>query len=297
MIGFLPVDKPPGWTSHDVVAKVRKLTGVKKVGHAGTLDPMATGLVVLGVGRATKLLRFMQDLPKLYEARIKFGIATDTLDADGEIISDHPMPVRRSELEDVLAEFVGTLMQVPPMVSAIKIDGVRLHQLARQGIEVVREPRPIDVYGIELVEFQPGAQAVAVIRVRCGKGTYVRVLADDVARALGGRAHLTALRRLANGDMTVDEHGVTLEALADAGDRWTDALIDPAAALGHLPAVTCGEPLRRSISNGRRVETAEPSIRSYEDGQLLRMVDGHSGDLLAVYRIAGSLAVPEVVLA
>lgn len=296
MIGFLPVDKPPEWTSHDVVAKVRNLIGIKKVGHAGTLDPMATGLVVLGVGRATKLLRFIQDLPKVYETTVKFGIATDSLDADGEVVSDQPMPITRDDLDGVVDGFVGKIMQVPPMVSAIKVDGTRLHQLARQGIEVEREARPVIVYAIDLVEFHPSTQPEAVIRIRCGKGTYVRVLADDIARALGGRAHLTQLRRLANGDLNVNRHAVTLERVAEAGDRWPELLLAPADALAHLSAVACDDSLGRMVSNGTRIDSSGLGLASSQEGQLVSMLDETSRDLLAVYRIAGNLAIPEVVL-
>ncbi|MEE8497413.1 MAG: tRNA pseudouridine(55) synthase TruB, partial [Acidimicrobiia bacterium] len=189
--GFLLVDKEGGWTSHDVVAKCRGILGERKIGHAGTLDPMATGLLVLGVGRATRLLRYVQGAAKRYEARVAFGIATDTLDADGAILEREPMDFTPEELSAVAARFVGSISQVPPMVSAVKVGGERLYELARQGIDVEREARTVQIHEIEVVDVSPGPYPEAEIVVRCGSGTYIRTLADDLAQALGGRAHLT----------------------------------------------------------------------------------------------------------
>ena len=146
--GFLLVDKPATWTSHDVVAKVRRLLKMRKVGHSGTLDPMATGLLVVGLGKATRLLRFVQDLPKEYVATVHFGVATTTGDADGEVVEEASADFGRAELESVMRGFVGTILQTPPQVSAIKRDGKRLHELARAGVEVELEPRPVEVHEI-----------------------------------------------------------------------------------------------------------------------------------------------------
>ena len=296
MIGFLLVDKPSEWTSHDVVAKVRRLIGIKKVGHAGTLDPMATGLIVLGVGRATKLLRFVQDLPKVYVARIKFGVATDSLDADGKVVSDEPMPFTRADLESALPAFLGEIDQVPPMVSAIKVDGRRLYELAREGIEIERQARQVTIHAIEVLDFVAGPQPEAEIRVTCGKGTYIRVLADDIAERLGGRAHLSALRRHANGSLTVEGHGVSLDELADLGEGWSEALLAPADALVDLPPVSCDQATARLVSHGRRFVTGDLGLVDASDGVVYRILDDSSGDLLAVYRVAGDQLVPEVVL-
>ena len=189
---FVLVDKAGEWTSHDVVGKCRRILGLKKVGHAGTLDPMATGLLVVGIGRATRLLRFVQGQPKEYVATAQFGIATDTLDADGAILDRTPMDVTESDVNGVLNRFTGDIMQIPPMVSALKIEGRRLYELARKGEEVERPPRPVTVYRIDVEEFVPGPYPEVRLRVVCGTGTYVRTLADDIAKALGGQAHLTA---------------------------------------------------------------------------------------------------------
>lgn len=154
--GFLFVDKPSGITSHDVVAALRRALGVRRVGHAGTLDPMATGLLVVAVGRATRLIRFVQQLPKEYLARVMFGVATDTLDADGAVLWREPMPFTEAALNEVLPRFVGAVLQVPPMVSAVRVGGRRLHELHRAGETVERQPRPVEIERISVEEFAPG---------------------------------------------------------------------------------------------------------------------------------------------
>lgn len=288
--GFLLIDKEAGWTSHDVVAKVRRLTGQKKAGHAGTLDPMATGLVVVGVGKATRLLRFVQELPKEYVARMVFGVATDTLDAEGAILSREPMPVSQGEVEEVLPRFTGTILQVPPMVSALRIDGRRLYELAREGVEVGRPARPVDVYELRLIEFAPGQYPEATILVRCGKGTYVRSLADDLARALGGRAHLTALRRTAIGSLHVDG----ASSVGELETRWRERIVAPAAALADMPAVTVDAGTAEAVGHGMQFP-ASVLGGELEDGEAFLVLD-QAAQLLAVYRRSGKRAAAEVVL-
>src|SRR3954449_11030285 len=184
--GLVVVDKPAGFTSHDVVAKLRKVFGQRKVGHAGTLDPDATGVLLVGLGRATRLLRYLSESGKAYEGRIVFGIATSTLDAAGEVLDQRPMPITRDDVEHALPRFVGDIEQLPPMVSAVKVGGRRLHELARAGQEVERAPRPVTVYGLQLeAGSEPGAFS---IEVTCSAGTYIRVLAADIGHALGGGA-------------------------------------------------------------------------------------------------------------
>jgi len=285
--GFLLIDKANGWTSHDVVAKARRITGIRKIGHAGTLDPMATGLVVLGIGRATKLLRFLQDLPKEYVAKALFGVATDSLDADGAEISRVAMPITRFDLDAVIPQFVGPIMQVPPMVSALKQGGRRLHELARQGVEVGRPPRPVVIHSMDLVDFVDGEHPEAVFRIRCGKGTYVRSLVDDMAQALGGRAHLTALRRIRNGSHSV-EGAVTVDELERAGDDWANHVLTPADALVDLPAIELTESEVAAVSNGVRLARPDGT----EEGAMYRMLSG--GRLVAVYRVAPTELVSEV---
>jgi len=291
-VGFLLVDKPGGWTSHDVVAKVRGLAGIKKVGHAGTLDPMATGLLVLGIGRATRLLRFVQDFAKEYVARVQFGVATDSLDADGAVLSRDPMPVSADDVRLAMQRFVGEVLQEPPMVSARKVEGRRLYELAREGKEIEREARPVTIHEFELLDFAPSDYPEAEVRVVASKGTYIRTLGDDLARALGGRAHLTTLRRLANGPLRVAD-ATTIDALVAARTDGTlgERLLDPVVALSALPAVNVDEATEAAVRNG--VVLAAGAVAS-ADG-LIRVV-GTTGTLLAVYRAEAGRARAEVVL-
>ncbi len=205
--GFAVVDKEAGWTSHDVVAKARGVFGTRKVGHSGTLDPAATGVLVLGVGRGTRLLRFITDLEKTYVAEAVLGVETDSLDADGEITATHDMSgVTIEDVSRTAAQFVGDIEQIPPMVSAIKIDGKRLHELAREGKTVERKPRPVTVHEISVdpayVEPGSGDRDVFRFTTRCGSGTYIRTIAADIGAALGGGAHVNYLRRTAIGRHT-----------------------------------------------------------------------------------------------
>ena len=295
--GFLHVDKEGGWTSHDVVAKVRSLTRSKKVGHAGTLDPMATGLVVVGLGRATRLLRFVQDLPKEYVAQVAFGVATDTLDADGAILSREPMPVTGDEVEAVLPRFVGRIMQIPPMVSALRVEGRRLYELAREGQEVERPPRPVHVYEIDLVDFAPSDYPEATIRVVCGKGTYIRSLADDIAQALGGRAHLASLRRTRAGSIQVESSGHRIAELEKAAEehRLESLVVPPAVCLADLPSIEADPDTARAVRHGTQLPGSALGMASGPD-RPFRVLD-QSGELLAVYRMSGPNAIAEVVLA
>lgn len=205
------LDKPAGWTSHDVVARLRKHFGERRIGHTGTLDPGATGLLVVGVGNATRLIRFIEDLDKTYECEIVFGSTTDSLDDSGattETFDMGPIDIERAR-ERVAEHLTGVVMQVPPMVSARHHEGKRLHQLAREGIEVERDARPITVYEFSL---SPTADPmVLAARIRCSTGTYVRVLGADLGALLGGGAHIRSLRRTAVGAWHI-EAASTLEA-------------------------------------------------------------------------------------
>lgn len=295
-VGFLPVDKPAGWTSHDVVARVRNLLKIKKVGHAGTLDPMATGLVVLGLGRATRLLRFVQSAPKEYVARAVFGVATDSLDADGAILERAPMAVEQSEVEEVMARFVGTVAQIPPMVSARKVGGRRLYELAREGVEVEREARDVQIYQLDLVDFAPSDYPEVTFRTVCSTGTYVRTLADDIAQSLGGRAHLSALRRVRNGSLHVTAaSGIEDLETAVAEGTIASRVLTPAAGLPDLPLVEVGEDIAVGIRHGLSFP-AGALPRELPDVGNVRITDG-AGSLIAVYRVENGKALPEVVLA
>ncbi len=203
MDGVLVCDKPAGMTSHDVVARVRRLAGQRRVGHGGTLDPPATGVLVLALGRATRLLPFLPTEPKRYLATVAFGAETDTLDAAGTVTATADAAgVDEAGLRAAMAGFLGPQQQVPPMVSAIKVGGERLYAKARRGEQVERAPRPIVIHELELLGFTPGERPLATIEVACSGGTYVRSLAADLGRALGTLAHLASLRRTAVGRFT-----------------------------------------------------------------------------------------------
>ena len=282
--GFLAVDKPRGITSHDVVDRVRRATGIRKVGHTGTLDPIATGVVVVAIGGATRLIRFLQDLDKEYVATACFGVVTDSLDADGEVIESQAMAVTREDVEGLIPRFLGEVQQVPPMVSALKKDGTRLYELARQGVEVEREARTVVIHQLEILDVEAGDHPLVRFRVVCGKGTYVRSLADDMARELGGiGAHLRALRRTRNG-VFGEEQAVSLDDL----EGWRQHLLDSSQALAFLPAVTVDEETARRVGNGRPLD--QPTTPG-----AFRVID-QSGRLLAVYRSDDGVARPEVVL-
>ncbi len=217
--GILLVDKPPGPTSHDVVAAVRRRFGVPKVGHGGTLDPQATGLLILLLGRATKLSDRFLGSDKVYEGELHLGIATDSQDADGRVVSEADASgVTAEQLEAQMARLTGDIRQTPPMVSAKKIEGIPLYKLARKGQTIAREPRVIHVYAFSLTRFDPPRAAFVV---RCSKGTYVRTLAADIGEALGCGAHLCALRRLSCGALKVEDAAPTAAVLA-----WDHAALE-----------------------------------------------------------------------
>ncbi len=286
--GFLLIDKPDGITSNRVVSAVKRATGIKKVGHAGTLDPMATGAIVVGLGKVTRLIRYIQQQPKEYVATAEFGVATDTLDADGAILSREPMEFSPADLEAIVPRFTGEIMQVPPMVSAIKKDGKRLYELARQGEVIDRDARPVHVHELEILSVGPGPYPEVEFRVVCGKGTYVRSLADDMAAVLGGSAHLSALRRLRIGSLHVDA-ALGLEDL----ENWKSHLISPSDALRDLPSVTVGDETARGVCHGMRFVGGDITVAPAAEP--FRVVD-ESGSLLAVYSKVGREARPEVVL-
>ena len=241
--GLAVVDKPAGWTSHDVVAKARGLLGTRRVGHSGTLDPDATGVLVLGVGRATRLLTYLSGLDKRYVGEVVLGTSTSTLDASGEVTGTFDMTaVGLVDVRGAAAALTGPIEQVPPMVSAKKVDGRRLHELAREGVEVERKAVPVLVERFAVGE--PVEPGVYPIDVTCSAGTYIRSLAADVGAALGGGAHLRTLRRLAVGPYGIDE-AVALEALSPEG------LLPPAEALRGRARVTVDDEVAALVRNGR----------------------------------------------
>lgn len=287
--GLLVVDKPAGWTSHDVVAKLRGVCGQRRIGHAGTLDPDATGVLLVGLGRVTRLLRFLSDSTKAYRGVVAFGVATDTLDAGGAVLERRPMPVTRDEVERAVRRFVGDLQQVPPMVSALKVGGRRLHQLARAGEEVERAPRAVRVDRFDVEDFEPGPYPQVTVLVECSSGTYVRSLALDLGRALGGPAHLASLRRLRVGPFGLDE-AAPLDDLV--GDPWPRVL-SPAAAMRGLARVEVDRQTAEAVAHGSVFP--ESALRAEGAGPFA-VVDA-DGALLAVYERRGVALKPAVVVA
>jgi tRNA pseudouridine55 synthase len=287
--GVLVCDKPAQMTSHDVVARVRRLAGQRRVGHGGTLDPPATGVLVLALGRATRLLPFLPTEPKRYLAEVAFGAETDTLDATGTVTATAAAAdsVDEPGLRAALAGFLGPQQQVPPMVSAIKIGGERLYAKARRGEEVERAPRPIVIHELELLGFAGGEKPLATLAVVCSGGTYVRSLAADLGRALGTLAHLASLRRTAVGRFTEAE-AQTLEELAEPG-RLEAAVLDPAAAMASTATRALTPAEASALATGR---TLDPTGR----GDPVAAV-GPDGRLVAVIQDSAGRARPKVVLA
>jgi tRNA pseudouridine55 synthase len=251
------VDKPAGWTSHDVVAKARGLLGTRKVGHAGTLDPDATGVLVLGVGAATRLLTYLSGLDKAYTGEVVLGVATTTLDASGKVIGTWDMAgVPRGAVVAAAAGLTGDIVQVPPMVSAKQVGGRRLHALARQGVEVERAPVAVRVDRFEVGDAV--AAGVWPVTVTCSSGTYVRSLVADLGAGLGGGAHLRNLRRTAVGPYGLDE-AVPLEALTPEG------LLPPVEALRGRPRVTVDGEVLAFVRHGRVLPRAVLGVPAAPD--------------------------------
>jgi tRNA pseudouridine55 synthase len=287
--GLVVVDKPAGCTSHDVVARVRKIYGQRKVGHAGTLDPDATGVLLVGLGRVTRLLRFLQAARKTYRGTVRFGVATSTLDASGEVLDRVAMPVSRDDVVAATQRFLGSIEQIPPMVSAVKVGGRRLHEIARAGEVVERAPRAVSVERFDVEEFEPGPYPLATVLVECSSGTYIRTLAADVGAALGGCAHLESLRRLAIGSFGVDE-AHTLDAI-EAGPEA--AVLAPAAAMRDLERIDVDAERARAVGHGATF--TEGGLDPVGPGPFA--VAGPEGTLLAVYERRGAGLKPAVVVA
>jgi tRNA pseudouridine55 synthase len=275
--GRLLVDKPAGVTSHDVVDVVRGRLGTRKVGHAGTLDPMATGLLVIGVGRATRLLRFLADLAKTYEGTLRLGVETDTLDADGRVVRESAADVTESQVADAMRTLEGESLQRPPAYSAVKVGGRKLYEAAREGERLEAEPRSIRVDSLDLLSFDPPDVA---FRVVCSGGTYVRVLAADVGAAVSSGAHLIALRRTAIGPYRAED-AVTPDAVREP--------LPIEAAVGHLPRLELEADEAEAAMHGKPLGPAGLA------GPYA--VFGPDGHLIGVYEDDGPRARPQVILA
>ena len=279
--GVLLIDKPQGMTSQQVVSKVKYLLksdvhDSKKAGHTGTLDPMATGLLPICLGEATKFSHYQLDAVKSYQAIIKLGEQTDTGDAEGEIITTIPVPhVTQAMLQSVTEQFLGEIMQVPPMYSALKKDGKKLYELAREGIEVERAARPLTIYQLSLT---PLSDQQLQLTVTCSKGTYVRVLAEDIAKALGTLGHLTALRRIQTGDFEI-ANAITLADFAalDVAARF-DKLLAVDACVHSLPSLVLDDNQSKRIRQGQRLNVKTTMLTQQLNltfNQTFRLFDDH----------------------
>ena len=285
--GVLLVDKPSGFTSHDVVGRIRRITGERRVGHAGTLDPMATGLLVVLVGPFTRLEPFLSAADKTYDARIVFGSATDTDDAEGAVIEQLPVPDSAMDAEfaaRIVASLVGPSMQMPPVYSAIKVGGRTAHRVARKGGDIELAPRAVIVHEATLLDVDPGSSSWHV-RFRVSKGTYVRALARDLGRAVGSAAHLAALRRVSSGPLEVCD-ALTLDAL-ERGEVES-SFIDPLQAIEMVRVVA----LPGDVLAGRSIDAPAELVSS--EGANHAVTDS-SGSLLAIYVRRGTTLRPVAV--
>ena len=274
MDGIVIVDKPQGWTSQDVTARLRRVFGTRRIGHGGTLDPMATGVLPVFVGRATRAVEFFEHAEKTYETVLRFGITTDTEDMTGTVLTEENVSFTEEQLQETLAAFRGEILQVPPMYSALKVNGQKLCDLARKGKTVARQPRPITIHELTLVE---RGENTLRLRVRCSKGTYIRTLCKDIGEKLGCGGCMESLRRVAAGEYTIDE-AVPLQTLLDT-EEPEKYLRDVDTMFRNYPAVTLTSNQETRCRNGNAfsVSLAPGTYRAYSQGGeflMLAKVDG-----------------------
>ena len=277
MTGIVIVDKPAGWTSQDVTARLRRVFGTRRIGHGGTLDPMATGVLPVFVGRATRGVEFFEHADKTYEAVLRLGTVTDTQDSTGTVLEKRPVTVTEAEFRDILPKFTGEIAQIPPMYSAIKVDGKKLYELARAGKEIERKPREITIFSLDLLEF---TGETAKIRVHCSKGTYIRTLCHDIGVALGCGGCMEALRRTAAGEYTLAD-SVELDTLLNA-ERPEDYLRDVDTLFRQYPAVTLTEKQTLRCRNGNSFSIALPEgrYRAYDSQGTFLMLAKVEGGIM-----------------
>ncbi len=275
MNGIVIVDKPQDWTSQDVTAKLRGVFRTRRIGHGGTLDPMATGVLPVFVGRATRGVEFFEHAEKNYEATIRLGLTTDTEDVTGNVLENRSVDVTKEQFLEVLEQFRGEIQQIPPMYSAIKINGQKLCDLARKGREVERKPRPVTIYALQCLEF---AGETARVRVHCSKGTYIRTLCKDIGEALGCGGCMAALRRVSAGSYTIDE-AVPLAQLLES-DTPQQYLRQVDSMFAQHPAVTLTANQEKRCRNGNSfsVTLAEGIYRAYDQaGEFLMLAKVEDG--------------------
>ena len=279
MNGIIIIDKPQEWTSNDVVSRLRRVFNTRRIGHGGTLDPMATGVLPVFVGRATRGVEFFEHAEKVYEATVRFGLTTDTEDITGKVLTETQVQLTEADLENVLPRFRGDILQVPPMYSAIKVNGQKLYDLARKGREVERQPRPITIHELELLEFSGNE---ARLRVRCSKGTYIRTLCKDLGSALGCGGCMAALRRVQAGEYTL-EGSVPLRQLLDISEAGEDVehLLRPVDTMFASHAgLKLNEKQTRLVKNGNAfsADCADGTYRVYgPEGEFLALCRAENG--------------------
>ena len=290
--GVLCVNKPQDFTSFDVVAKLRGILRIKRLGHGGTLDPMATGVLPVFVGTATKACDIMPDTTKSYRAGFRLGVTTDTQDITGEVGTESGMPVSREDILARLPEFTGTIMQLPPMYSAVQVNGQRLYDLARKGIEVEREAREIEVFSLDLTEYD-AEKREGVLEISCGKGTYIRTIINDLGAALGCGGIMTSLVRTGSGGFTLDDC-FTFEEIQQARDedRLEELILPISRVFEKLPAIRLGEAQTRMYRSGVKLDTSR--VRDIKEGVTEYAVYGFDGGFIGTARVdseAGELRV------
>ena len=284
MNGIIIIDKPQEWTSNDVVSRLRRVFNTRRIGHGGTLDPMATGVLPVFVGRATRGVEFFEHAEKVYEATLRFGLTTDTEDITGKTITECEVHLTEEDLLAVLPQFRGDILQVPPMYSAIKVNGQKLYDLARKGREVERQARPITIHELELLEF---AGSEARLRVRCSKGTYIRTLCKDIGEALGCGGCMAALRRVEAGEYTL-EGSVPLRQLLDISEAGEDVehLLRPVDTMfASHEKLSLNEKQARLVKNGNAFafDCADGTYRVYApDGEFLALCKAEGGKVSTI---------------
>lgn len=279
--GIISIYKKRGVTSHDVVAKARGILRERRIGHTGTLDPEAEGVLPLCIGTATKVVPYLSDADKCYEAEVILGATTTTEDATGEILTQHEVTVTKEEIKQVVASFVGDYIQTPPMYSAIKVNGVRLYELARQGIEVERPSRKVTIYSCEIIEWIDEKRFR--IRVNCSKGTYIRTLCTDIGKVLGCGAHMGYLLRTRVGAFTL-ENSLTLEELEQRKEEISSFMHGLEEIFADYPKVCINELGQKYLSNGNPLKMQHLiGHKAYEDGALIRIYDTQN-EFRALYK-------------
>ncbi|WP_244825402.1 tRNA pseudouridine(55) synthase TruB [Caballeronia sp. TF1N1] len=287
--GVLLLDKPLGLSSNDALIKAKRLFLAKKAGHTGTLDPLATGLLPLCFGEATKFSQDLLEADKTYEATMRLGMRTTTGDAEGEAIDERAVTCDEAAVRDAMTRFLGEIVQIPPMYSALKRDGKPLYEYARAGQTVEREGRNVTIHALEMIAC---ALPLVTFRVTCSKGTYVRTLAEDIGETLGCGAHLTALRRTGVGALTLD-HAVTLDALANIDETARDAWLQPVdALLSTFPEVRLDDDATRRFLHGQRLKLSDVSTDMLEAGRV-RVYTQEGGRLLGVAKAGEGVLAPE----